>query len=579
MLNSGVVAFNISADENNVSSLLGIKSEEKGTFYIKTEIPKNYKTEEKNGKWGVRNKDDNSILVPFEYQKIEALGLDTLKVKKNGRWGVITNNNKVVLKTEFDDVSIMGFSDKFPKDIIHSMYLGKSGKNYYAVIAGRDSTDFFDMTIDQNNRISWLRFYDYPKKGVVVLNQGKKYGFITLKGEDIWIIMPQYEDYYVQDKASAIFQHFGISHSNPDSIIVKKGGKWGIVDEKGEVLLDFQYDSVAMLASAVDLSTHVHNDTVDFAYNKITFPEEDKIIVKKDGKTYLINRKGDVLSERLKEDNNLKYYFDDISKNFLTKLYQANNKNNFIKFYDYPSNGIYVTKNKNKYGLKIISDNNLKIIPAEYEDFKFQDSDTAIYKQLGVSFSPPDRIPAKKKGKWGVITYGNDIIVDFQFDEIMMLPANIESEADFNKNGVKIKYKKIKFPKSYISNNYTNASAGTSTDVMIVKKDKLYGLIDMDGDYIIQLQYEALDKKQLAKNIIKENNKKQNAYGDSNYFNDDTPSLSKSLVHTGGLWLSDSLQVVMTPFGFLIEYLPLLPLLPFYLYMSWLVDQDLLPRF
>ncbi len=491
-LNLPIFAINVSKDKNSAASLLEIKDKEKNTYIIKDSIPENIKIQKIHGKYGVINKDNGNVLIPYKYEKIKKLGVDTVKVKENGKWGILTLNNKLVMKSNFEKIYIWGVNKDKPKDIVHSIYFGKKGKNLYAATPGRTSKDLFEKTFIQNNKISWIKFYDYPQEGIIVLTNGKKYGFLMTKGVESWIIRPQYDDFYIQDRGTTIFQQFNVSYTNPDNIIVKKGDKWGILNIDGSISVDFQYDNVIMLDSTIEEDVIVGKDEIALFYKSITFPMQDKLIAKRDGYTYIIDKKGNIYAKVPTVPNQITFN-NYSSNNFLEEIYKENNSKAFVKFENFPKTGMYVTKSKQgKLGIVICKNNGNKIIPQEYQEFKFQDSNTGIYKQLGISFDNPNRILAKKNDKWGIIDEDNNVVTDFIYDSFVVLAARPFSVTNFDKSGVNIKYKKIEFP-------YSN--------ILLAKKEKLYGVINRDGDVLIPFKYKFVKKTNKHKYAIEDGDK------------------------------------------------------------------------
>ncbi len=495
-----IMAVPVSEDENLAASLLQYKDVEKGTYTFRSKIPDNIKIKKQNGKFGVINSENNSVLIPFEYEKIKKLGKDTVKVKKDGKWGVLTNNNKLVMKNDFEKIYIMRINNKAPKDIIHSIYFGKKNGSLYAATPGRTSKDIFEKAFNKNNELSWIKFYNYPKEGIIVVQKSDKYGFLMTKGSESWLIMPEYEDFYIQDKGTTVFQQFQISYSNPDYIIVKKDGKWGILNTDGTISVDFQYEQIVMLEATIDEDIDKIGDNLVLTYKSITFPQENYLIAKKDGMTYIIDKKGKIYAQKKTVKNEITFN-DTSSKDFLNEIYKENNAKAFVKFKNYPKYGIYVTKNKyGKQGLVISEPEKNYIIPQEYDEFKFQDSNTGIYKQLGISFSDGNSILAKKRGKWGLIDKNNNIIQDFKYNKAIILAARPKSKASFDKNGVTIEYESIDFPKS---------------NLILVKENKKYGVIDRNGEVIIPLRHEFVKKEYIDQYALKDGDKIAMLYDDN----------------------------------------------------------------
>lgn len=484
-----VMNFTLSAvaleNNQNASSLIKVKNPEIESYILKAPIPKNIKIFKNNGKYGVLNRDNNEVLIPASYDKIKKLGSDTVKVEKDKKWGILTNNNKMVLEAKYKKVDFIDISEKKYADIIHSIYLGDNGNSWYATTPGRQPEDFFKRTFKFNNDVTWLKFYNYPTHGILPYKLGNKYGLIICNGDYAGIIKPAFDEFYFQDSASAIYQQFNISYSNPDAIVAKKAGKWGIIDRYGNSVVDFKYDNIVMADAVVKEKLKIVGDTMEMTFQNMIFPQDDKLLVQEKGIEKVIDKKGnEILSLGKKADAISIFALDD--ENSLAKIYKINNKKSFIKFINYPSSGIYKYKSRGKSGLLISENGKEYVIPLEYDDFYFQDSNLAIYKRLGISYSNPDLIIAKKNGKWGVINKENKKVVDFIYDWVIMQNAVVDEKITVNKNDVTFDYKSISFPQS---------------DLIIVGKNDKYGVINRTGHILIPLKYsfiKAVPKKKIA---------------------------------------------------------------------------------
>lgn len=472
-----VMNFTLSAvaleNNQNASSLIKVKNPEIESYVLKAPIPKNIKIFKQDGKCGVLNRDNNQVLIPASYDKIKKLGSDTVKVEKDKKWGVLTNNNKLVMAPNYKKVDFIDISEKKYADIIHSIYLGDNGNSWYATTPGRQPEDFFRKTFKFNNNVTWLKFYNYPTYGILPYKLGTKYGLIICNGDYAGIIKPVFDEFYFQDSASAIYQQFNISYSNPDAIVAKKAGKWGIIDRYGNSVVDFKYDNIVMADAVVKEKLKTVGDTMELTFKNMIFPQDDKLLVQEKGIEKVIDKKGnEILSSGKKAEAISIPSFDDT--NFLKNIYEDNNKKSFIKFINYSPSGIYKYKKGRKFGLVISEKGKNYIIPSEYDDFYFQDSNLAIYKRLGISYSNPDLIIAKKNGKWGVINKQNNKVVDFIYDWVIMQNATVDEKINVNKRNVTFDYKNITFPQS---------------DLIIVGKNDKYGVINRTGNILIPLKY------------------------------------------------------------------------------------------
>lgn len=484
-----VINFTLSAvaleNNQNASSLIKVKNPEIESYILKAPIPKNIKIFKEDDKYGVLNRDNNEVLIPASYDKIKKLGSDTVKVEKDKKWGVLTNNNKLVMAPDYKKVDFIDISEKKYADIIHSIYLGDNGNSWYATTPGRQPEDFFRKTFKFNNNVTWLKFYNYPTHGILPYKLGTKYGLIICNGDYAGIIKPVFDEFYFQDSASAIYQQFNISYSNPDAIVAKKAGKWGIIDKYGNSVVDFKYDNIVMADAVVKEKLKTVGDTIELTFKDMIFPQDDKLLVQEKGVEKVIDKKGnEILSSGKKAEAISIPSFDDT--NFLKNIYEDNNKKSFIKFINYSPNGIYKYKKGGKFGLVVSENGKNYIIPSEYDDFYFQDANLAIYKRLGISYSNPDLIIAKQNGKWGVINKQNKKVVDFVYDWVIMQNALVDEKISVNKNDVTFDYKSISFPQS---------------DLIIVGKNDKYGVINRTGHILIPLKYsfiKAVPKKKIA---------------------------------------------------------------------------------
>ena len=133
----------------------------------------------------------------------------------------------------------------------------------------------------------------------------------------------------------------------------------------------------------------------------------------------------------------------------------------------YPKNRIEITKNE----LKIYENKNEYSIPrSNYEDFYFQDLNTVIYNIKKISYSNPNRIFAKKEGLWGIIDKNENVISNFQYEDVIGLNAKEIVELKENNKKYDIEYKNIKLPKN---------------NIFLVKKGNKSAVIDENGKILI----------------------------------------------------------------------------------------------
>lgn len=211
-----------------------------------------------NGKWGFVNKKGNSIVPPI-YDEVDATSfidntpiwirkgklygcVDTLgnvvvpieygneinfynhnpaKVKKNGKYGFITEDNTKISDFIYDSALVFGWNDDLCPVSMDGKYgyINKKGK---LVISHQ-----FD-------------FADSFNHGLAAVVKEGKLGFINEKGREI--ISYRYNPVYAKDSDG---KH--LCHSNfyaKTSALVCLEGKWGVIDREGRQLTKFIYGVV-----------------------------------------------------------------------------------------------------------------------------------------------------------------------------------------------------------------------------------------------------------------------------------------------------------------------------------------------
>ena len=197
-----------------------------GNYDFKGQKPYGYlNVVRKNGKYGYVNK-DNKLIVPLKYDEVEGpggLGIDTarnedsnwflgplISVARNGQWGFVNQSGREVVPTVYDLVKYSGGYGNKP------IWVMKNG-----VYGAVDTLGNLVIPIIYESEIS---FYD-EKPSRVKLNG--KWGFIRDDGSTT--IPFEYDD----TRGFAIYQ---------DLAPVSKNGKYGYIDLNGNVAIPLQYD-------------------------------------------------------------------------------------------------------------------------------------------------------------------------------------------------------------------------------------------------------------------------------------------------------------------------------------------------
>lgn len=364
--------------------------------------------------------DKSNSTILNDYQNIEAISnsnlseiwyeSNVLKFEKNGKYGLIDFNGKLILEAEYDNIYAMQGIKKniiIEKDgkkglvntsmgeiIINPMYdeistLSDSYENGYIVVldgkyglVGADAKVIFDPIYDEIKHTSSNEYYVVVKEGKlqVVNTSGEPKlteGFdqiIDINGDNIIfsingmygaekidgivIVEPQYEDLkYI----------FGTYY------IAKKDGHYGVISTTGENPINFVYTTMSYIKSADFIEADddlLQTDVFDRNFNLVL----DDVMIS--------DLNLDEGYMRIRKDNEYKYY------NF--KFEPKTNMEVFT------TNTLFLVKENGKYGY--VNKNNEKIVDCIYDDAKEQN-------QYGYC-------AIKKDGVWGCLKSDGTIVVE-----------------------------------------------------------------------------------------------------------------------------------------------------------------------
>ena len=168
---------------------------------------------QKDGKYGLINSEGKEIIA-IQYADIQPLkenNTSNFIIKNEGeKYGIISNNNQVVLDTNYEQI----------KNVYTSNYYVVK-KDNKEVLVKKDGTEIALDNVDEITGI--LKKED----GGIIFTKDGKYGVMNLSNETI--IDPMYED--LRETKTGIF-------------IAKLNGKYGIIDEQKNEKLGFLYQNI-----------------------------------------------------------------------------------------------------------------------------------------------------------------------------------------------------------------------------------------------------------------------------------------------------------------------------------------------
>lgn len=319
---------------------------------------------------------------------------NVIKVKNNGKYGLINFEGRELLKCEYDQIeSLIGVKNTFV--ITKDNKVGVS--------------DNFGNVIVEVKYKEIKRIEEDNKKEFIIIDEDNKYG-VALSDKTVALeckysdIKPLTENnvYVVKEdgkwKIISANKTINIESGFDDVIdmtteyyIIKKGSKYGVINKKGETVLETEYKDIA------------------FSYG-------DNFIVQKDKKYGIINSSKE---EKLKlEYESIAYRKDadifEVTVGEETHIYDKNFEDKLT--------GIISTVNADKGYLRIRVDGEYK-----YYNFKFEEKqNTEIFPNNTIFLT-------KKDGKYGYIDKKGETVVECIYNDAT--EQNEYGYAAVNKNG------------------------------------------------------------------------------------------------------------------------------------------------
>jgi hypothetical protein len=398
----------------------------------------------KNNKFGFINK-SGKIVIPLEFEKVRDNKVDELVcVMKNGKWAFFSCEGKQLTKFEFDQITESPYSESsytyFESGLCRVQKNGKLGyinSNFQTVIPfGKyQESETFDLSkravvitkgkyglINTQDKFilepkyQSIDYFKYPS-GRYKVQYANKYGIIDSTGQEI--LPTQYLE--------IIPNYFQIDTLRKGILILKKNiGNSIVTDYNGQVLIPEKYDDIGIF--------EVH-DNISYS------------IVKKNGKFGLINHLDEIL---LPIENNLvekRRWFDYliVEKNGFQGIYSKSGKEIISKKYEeidpcyYNDNERFIVKKNGLFGVIDINEN--IIIPIEFDSisnwveygpeahFVVKNDKHGLINREGKVIVPPiyDKIlvdnskliKVKNSKLFGTVNWKNVIVHPIEYEQIL----------------------------------------------------------------------------------------------------------------------------------------------------------------
>lgn len=442
-------------------------------------------------KWGVFS-NEGRIKANPEYDSIYQASPQLLLIEKTQKFGFIMGDGKVVLEPEYDLIG--NYSDG-------AFLVKKEGKYGYANIFGK---------IHIQPQYEEAQEFNYR---VAVVKKAGKFGIINLRNE--FILKPEYNKIKSAPNHSVLIvaesgqdgkekeflyspKGVKISPKGFDEVIIESTGPYIRVKDKGMV-------SFFSIEKGGDAFSGLFEEAKDFS--------EGYAQVKKDGKWGIINLKGEfVVPAAFKNVQGEKFGARTvfITENVNFGLYEENGKEILKTEYEslrycYPN--LIKAKKNGKYG--VLKSDGTKLVDFIYEnissgnEFNSNPEWPAIITQNGklglldaklntiykpeaesVFYAGDGYFAVKEKKRWGLLNEMVTNEVEAEYDTIGLFGNNLIPVKKGKKWGYLDKHLALKISFAFEeAHPFSDYSA-------IVKKNGKYGVIDIRGEYLIPSEYD-----------------------------------------------------------------------------------------
>lgn len=330
----------------------------------------------KDGKYGIINLAGKE-LTSCEYDNIVAMeGIkNTLKVTKDGKMGILDNEGKTILGAQYTDVINLGKDNKegfiikaengkygivdYSNQVVLEAKYDEIAKEIYGndmyvvkqagkqILVKKDGTEVINTGYDEIKEI--LKNVD---NGFVFIKNGK-YGIMKTTGE---VTIPaEYEE---------------LKEAKSGLLIAKQNGKYGIIDTQKTTKVELTYQSISYNEKADIYIAEKEDYSNDIVDNTFAIRQSGILVDTDDDKGYI----------ELKQGDEYKYYNFKFEERKITEVHV--------------SNTLFKSKKDGKYGF--VDKDGKVVVDYQYDDVTEQNS----YGYAGI----------KKDGKWGSVDNKGNIV-------------------------------------------------------------------------------------------------------------------------------------------------------------------------
>lgn len=399
------------------AEMLVIPDNEKDVFIC------NYDIDNKTGEYKTKvlNKKNKTIFT--EYEQVEALEnydegqnvwyeKNVLKVRKDGKYGLINFKGINILECEYDDIytlkgiensiiiekdSKLGLVDDTGRIIIDSEYseilpVGTESGHGYITIDSQGKYGVISYSKEQVLENKYEYIEQMYGKNYYVVKENKKQKVINYKGEDILITG--------YDEIKAILQ------KQPQGVIFIKDNKYGVMEFTGKVLIQPQYTKIKELSNGYLVAEKDGKSGIIDTLNNILLPF--------DYLTIDYNKKADLyIAEDI--ENKISIVDTDFSVKLIGILSEFNFDKNYIRMRVDSEYKYYTMKCEETTNVKALRGNTLFLSQKDgkygYVDAKGEKVVDYIYDDA-TEQNRFGYVAVKKNGLWGSLDDKGNVVVE-----------------------------------------------------------------------------------------------------------------------------------------------------------------------